>query len=86
MENIHDYSYLLRNTIEWLEAHLALSEKRFGNSDPDNAKQHAELREQINNLKGFQVVCDHEDEDGSAEKGVKEAFEWLGTNIWKCWC
>lgn len=76
LENAHDFVYLVSANIQWLESFLALSEKRIDNND-----FHNEVREVIGKLKKA-----FGEQNLNSKRDVQEAFEWIGKNIWKCWC
>jgi len=84
----HDFTYLVDHMIKWLEGHLALSNHRIGNKYASNKKHHQDLIDTIENLKAYRKVLDATtmNEELVADAKVKEAFEWLGNNIFKCWC
>lgn len=77
LENTHDYTYLVSANIQWLTSYLALSEERT-----ERVVLHEEVREVIEKLNR---AFDKERTDLSMIE-VQEAFEWIGKNIWKCWC
>lgn len=77
LENTHDYTYLVSANIKWLTSYLALSEERT-----ERAVLHDEVREVIEKLTR---AFDEERTDLSMIE-VREAFEWLGKNLWKLWC
>lgn len=77
LENTHDYTYLVSANIEWLTSYLVLSEERT-----KRVVLHDEVREVIEKLNR---AFDEERTDLSMIE-VREAFDWLGENLWKLWC
>ena len=85
---IHDYAYLIKHMIKWLEGYLELSKSRYEGASgwpeefPDQKKQYDELEEVISYLKSY----DNDEDYDLAKENVKKAFNWIGENWSRLWC
>jgi len=71
----HDYTYLIKANLEWLERYLELSKSRL-----DNKPHHEQVQGVIDALKGY------DENDPKSREKVQLAFAWIAKNIWKLWC